>query len=122
MTDITSILSQNYATAGAMTPSPGKYVNVDPTQYKGTWTGTYPDGKTFKVQISNVQGFKAQVHYSSSDGTQNYSQVLIKNSQFRIGDLKFVLTGPAMATVGTVVTNPYTGSSYLKTGNATQDT
>ena len=122
MSDITSILSQNYATAGAMTPSPGNYVNVDPTQYQGTWTGTYSDGKTFKFQISNVQGFRSQVHYSSSDGTQNYSQVLIKNSQFRIGNSKFVLTGPGMAVGAQVVTNPWTGSSYLKQGNATQDT
>ena len=119
MTDITSILSQNYATAGAMTPSPGKYVAVDPTQYTGTWEGTYADGKTFKFTISNVQGFKAQVHYSSTDGTQNYSQVLIKNSQFRIGNTKFVLTGAGTAEVGTVVTNPYTGASYLKKAPAT---
>jgi hypothetical protein len=119
MTDITSILSQNYATAGAMTPSPGKYVNVDPTLYTGTWTGTYADGKTFKFQISNVQGFKAQVHYSSSDGVQNYGQVLIKNSQFRIGDTKFVYAGAGQAQVGTIVSNPYTGASYLKKASAT---
>jgi hypothetical protein len=122
MSDITSILSQNYATIGAMTPSPGNYVAVDPTKYTGTWEGTYSDGKTFKFQISNVQGFRAQVHYSSTDGTQNYSQVLIKNGQFRIGNSKFVLTGDGIAVGAQVVTNPYTGSSYLKKGDATKTT
>lgn len=120
MADILSIISSNYVTVGGMTtPSNTKYVNVDPKQYEGTWTGAYGDNTKFTVNVSQVDGFKAKVRYQSGS-TVNYSQVLIKDSSFRIGDSKFSLTGTGQALVATVVTDPYTGTSTLKKAYATQ--
>src|SRR5947209_784286 len=76
--DLMSILSTAYKSAVTSVPSKTKYVAVDPTLYKGTWTGKYPDGKTFSLSISNVDGFRAQIHYQSGD-TSQYQQVLIKD-------------------------------------------
>jgi len=117
--DITSILSSNYLTVGAMTQTPGQYVAVNPDDYQGSWTGQYGDGTKFTVQISNVNGFKANVKYQSGS-TVNYGQVLIKNSSFRIGDSKFVLAGNGTAQIATVVTDAYTGATSLKQAYATQ--
>ena len=71
MADVTSILSASYKSAGLSIPSQTKYVAVDPTLYQGTWTGTYPDKKTFAIAVSNVSGFRAQVKYQSG-GTVKY--------------------------------------------------
>ena len=120
MADVLNILSSNYLTVGGMTNySSGKYVNVDPKQYEGTWSGTYGDNKKFTIGISQIDGFKAKVRYESA-GTVNYSQVLIKDSAFRIGDSKFTLMSGGKALVATVVTDPYTGTSALKKAYATQ--
>jgi hypothetical protein len=126
MTDITSILSASYKSAGTTTiPSKTKYVAVDPKLYQGTWSGTYADKKTFKITVTGVSGFRAQVKYQSGT-TVKYGSVLIKDNAFRIGDTKMILataataTKAATATVKNVVTDPATGSTYLDTAVATQ--
>ncbi len=85
MADMMSILAANYKSVGASVPSQTKYVAVDPKLYEGTWSGTYPDKKTFKITVSGVSGFHAQVKYQSGS-TVKYQSVLIKDLAFRIGD------------------------------------
>lgn len=119
MADIMSILSASYKTAGLSVPSKTAYVAVDPTLYQGTWTGTYPDKKTFKLTVSDVSGFLAQVKYQSGSAVK-YQSVLIKDNSFRIGDTKFILTKAGMAQIKNVITDPATGSTYLDTATATQ--
>ena len=118
MADIMSILSSNYATSVPTTS--GKYVNVDADAFKGSWEGTYADKKTFKIDVQQVNGFRAQVKYSSA-GTVKYQQVLIKDNAFRIGDTKFLLTADNKATIKNAVTDPVTGSTYLDTAYAKRD-
>ena len=65
MADLWSIISANYKTVGLTVPSKTPYVPVEPTLYEGSWTGKYPDNKTFKITISNVMGFRAKVQYQS---------------------------------------------------------
>ena len=115
MADIMSILASGYTTAVQTTS--GKYVAVDPDVFKGSWYGTYADKKTFKVEVMDVSGFRAQVKYSSA-GTVKYQQVLIKDNAFRIGDTKFLLTADNKATIKNAVTDPVTGSTYLDTAYA----
>jgi hypothetical protein len=119
MADIMSILSASYKTAGLSVPSKTAYVAVDPTLYQGTWTGTYPDKKTFKLTVSDVSGFRAQVKYQSGSAVK-YQSVLIKDNSFRIGDTKFILTKAGTAQIKNVITDPATGSTYLDTATATQ--
>ena len=114
-----SILSANYKAVGLSVPSKTAYVAVDPTLYQGTWSGTYPDRKTFKFTVSDVNGFRAQVKYQSGS-TVKYQSVLIKNNSFRVGDTKFMLTKPGTAQIKNVMTDPATGSTYLDTTTATQ--
>lgn len=116
-----SILSTAYkSNVLSSTSGSSKYVAVDSSQYQGNWTGTYPDGKTFSLNISQVNGFRAQIHYQSG-GTSQYQQVLIKDSSFRFGNTKFTLTDAGKAQIKNVVTDPATGSSYLDTAQATLD-
>jgi len=117
--DIMSILSANYKSAGLSVPSKTAYVAVDPKLYQGTWSGTYPDKKTFKLTVSDVSGFRAQVKYQSGS-TVKYQSVLIRDKSFRIGDTKFTLTKPGTAQIKNVITDPATGSTYLDTATATQ--
>ena len=121
MTDTMSILSSAYKAAGTVgIPSKTKYVAVDPTLYQGTWTGTYPDKKTFKITVSDVTGFHAQVKYESG-GTVKYQSLLIKDLAFRVGDTKMTLTNKlGTAQVKNVITDPATGSTYLDTAVATR--
>lgn len=119
MSDIMSVIANSYATA-PLTPTTTKYANVDPKQYEGTWEGAYSNNQKFKITISDVNGFRAQVKYQSGTTTQ-YQQVLIGNSSFRIGDSKFVLTGTGKALVANAVTDPVTGNTSLVQGNATLD-
>ncbi|QPF94024.1 hypothetical protein [Bradyrhizobium commune] len=122
MADIMSILSTAYkSNVLSNTTGSSKYVPVDSTLYQGNWTGTYPDGKTFSLNVSQVNGFRAQVHYQSG-GTSQYQQVLIKDSSFRFGNTKFTLTDTGKAQIKNVVTDPATGSTYLDTAVATLDT
>ena len=82
MADVLSILSSAYKTTVPTTA--GKYVAVNADDYKGSWTGKYSNGKKFKVDVSQIQGFRAQVKYQSVS-TVKYQQVLIKDSSFRVG-------------------------------------
>ncbi len=90
MADIMSILSASFKSAGLAVPSKTAYVAVDPKLYQGTWSGKYADNKSFKITVSNVQGFHAKVKYQSAD-TVKYQDVLIKDQSFRVGDTKFSL-------------------------------
>jgi hypothetical protein len=119
MGDLLSILSSGYSAAALQTPSKTKYVNVDPTLYQGTWSGTYSNTKKFTVTVTDVQGFRAQVKYQS-EGTTKYQSVLIKDGSFRIGDTKFTLGKGGYASVRTVITDPVTNQTSLVTGNAKQ--
>lgn len=121
MADLMSILSANYKAAGLTVPSKTPYVAVDPNLYEGSWGGKYANNKAFNIEVSNVQGFRAKVHYQS-EGTSKYQDVLIKDGAFRIGDTKFTLTKPGTALVANVVTDPATGSTYLDKAYATQKT
>ena len=121
MSDIMSILSTAYkSNTLSSTTGSSKYVAVDSSLYQGNWTGAYSDGKKFSLDISQVNGFRAQIHYQS-EGTSQYQQVLIKDSSFRFGNTKFTLTDTGTAQVKNVVTDPATGSSYLDTAQATLD-
>jgi hypothetical protein len=120
MADVLSILSANYKTVGLTVPSKTPYVAVDPALYQGNWTGKYANNKTFKVTVSNVTGFRAKVQYQSSDGTNKYQDVLIKDKSFRVGDTKFTLTATGKAQIKNVVTDPSTGGTFLDTAFATQ--
>ena len=119
MADLWSIISANYKTAGMTVPSKTPYVAVDPKLYEGSWTGKYPDQKTFKITVSNVAGFRAKVQYQSG-GTNKYQEVLIKDNAFRVGDTKFTLTGRKTALIKNVVTDPASGQTYLDQAYATR--
>jgi hypothetical protein len=121
MADLMSILSANYKAIGsAAVPSRTKYVAVDPKLFQGTWSGTYADKKTFKITVSDVNGFRAQVRYQSGI-TFKYQSVLIKDGSFRVGDTKFTLGLKAgTAQIKNVVTDPATGRTFLDTAAATQ--
>ena len=121
MADMMSILSSAYKAAGAGgVPLNTKYVAVDPALYQGTWTGTYANKKTFKITVSDVSGFRAQVKYESA-GTVKYQSVLIKDLSFRVGDTKMTLSNKlGTAQVKNVVTDPVTGTTYLDTASATR--
>jgi len=122
MADLLSILSTAYkSNVLSSTSSSSKYVAVDSSLYQGSWSGKYSDGKKFSVDVSQVSGFRAQVHYQS-EGTSQYQQVLIKDGSFRFGNTKFTLTDVGKAQVKNVVTDPATGSTYLDTAQATLDT
>lgn len=118
MADIFSILSNSYKTAPSPSSSNLKYVPVDPTQYNGTWKGTYSTGEKFSFSISDVQGFRGKVRYQSGTGPILFQDVLIKDNSFRIGDTKFLLKKIGHAQIKTVVTNPATGASTLNTAYA----
>ncbi|MGY2905151.1 hypothetical protein [Bradyrhizobium sp. URHC0002] len=112
MADLWSIISANYKTVGLTVPSKTPYVPVEPTLYEGSWTGKYPDNKTFKITISDVTGFRAKVQYQSG-GTNKFQEVLIKDNSFRIGDTKFTLTANGKAQIKNVVSDPSSGQTYL---------
>jgi hypothetical protein len=112
MADLWSIISANYKTVGLTVPSKTPYVPVEPTLYEGSWTGKYPDNKSFKFTISNVTGFRAKVQYQSG-GTNKFQEVLIKDNSFRIGDTKFTLTALGKAQIKNVVTDAGSGQTYL---------
>ena len=120
MADVLSILAGSYA-AGPAALIQGALVPVDPKAYTGNWTGTYSNGEKFSFEISNVQGFRAQVRFQSGNGPVQFQGVQIRGGAFRIGDTKFALAKAGQAQVGTVVTNPVTGASQLLKGSATLD-
>jgi hypothetical protein len=112
MADMMSIIAANYKTVGMTIPTKTPYVAVDPALYEGSWTGKYPDQKTFKITVSNVTGFRAKVQYQSG-GTSKFQEVLIKDNGFRVGDTKFTLTANNKALIKNVVTDPASGQTYL---------
>ena len=112
MADLMSVIAANYKTVGTMIPSKTPYVAVDPTVYEGSWTGKYANQKTFKITVSNINGFRAKVQYQS-EGTSKFQEVLIKDNAFRIGDTKFALSGNNTAVVKNVVTDGASGQTYL---------
>jgi hypothetical protein len=112
MADLMSIIAANYKTVGMTVPTKTPYVAVDPALYEGSWTGKYPDQKTFKITVSNVTGFRAKVQYQSG-GTSKFQEVLIKDNGFRVGDTKFSLTANNKALIKNVVTDPASGQTYL---------
>lgn len=60
------LLSSNYLTVGSNPSVAGsKYVNVDADTFQGSWTGKYPKGQSFTINVSNVSGFRAKVKYQS---------------------------------------------------------
>ncbi|SEN09310.1 hypothetical protein [Bradyrhizobium sp. OK095] len=119
MADLLSILSTAYkSNVLSSTSGSSKYVPVDSSLYQGSWSGTYPDGKKFSLNVSQVSGFRAQIHYQSA-GTSQYQQVLIKDGSFRFANTKFTLTDIGKAQVKNVVTDNATGSTYLDTAVAT---
>ena len=118
MADLWSIISANYKAVGLNSPQlTGKYFDVDPRNYEGTWTGKYADNKAFALQVSNVTGFRAKVRYQSG-ATLQYQDVLIKNNSFRIGDTRFTLQANGSAQIKTVTTDASTGSNILDTAYA----
>jgi hypothetical protein len=119
MADMMSIIAANYKTVGMTVPTKTPYVAVDPALYEGSWTGKYPDQKTFKITVSNVTGFRAKVQYQSA-GTNKFQEVLIKDNAFRVGDTKFTLTGNKTALIKNVVTDPASGQTYLDQAYATR--
>jgi len=119
MADLWNIISSNYVTVGGAVPSNSKYVAVDPEKFEGSWKGKYANGTSFEVGISNVNGFRAKVKYVSGS-TVKYQDVLIRDSSFRIGDSKFMVTGNDKAQIATVVTSPVTGTSTLEKAAATR--
>ena len=121
MADIMSILSKSYrSNVLSSAQGSGKYVAVDPALYQGTWSGKYANNKSFTLSITDVSGFRAKIRYES-EGTVKYQEVLIKDSSFRFGDTKFTLTKKGTAQIKNVVTDPATGSTYLDTAYAMQD-
>jgi hypothetical protein len=112
MADLMSIIAANYKTVGMTVPTKTPYVAVDPALYEGSWTGKYPDQKTFKITVSNVTGFRAKVQYQSG-GTSKFQEVLIKDNGFRVGESKISLTANNKALIKNVVTDPASGQTYL---------
>ena len=119
MADMMAILSASYKSAGLTVPSKTPYVAVEPTLYEGSWTGKYPDNKTFKISVSNVTGFRAKVSYQSGTTTK-YQDVLIKDNAFRVGDTKFTLVANNKALIKNVVADPATGGTFLDQAYATR--
>ena len=118
MADMMAILGAHYKAAGLTVPSKTPYVAVDPALYEGSWTGKYADNKTFTVNVSNVTGFRAKVHYQSGS-TSKYQDVLIRDNSFRVGDTKFSLMSNGKAQINNVVTDPVSGQTYMDTAFAT---
>jgi len=114
-----AIIAANYKTVGMTVPTKTPYVAVDPTLYEGSWTGKYADQKSFKITVSNVEGFRAKVQYQSA-GTNKFQEVLIKDNAFRVGDTKFTLTGRKTALIKNVVTDPGSGQTYMDQAYATR--
>jgi len=117
MADLLATIAANYKTVGLTVPSKTPYFAVDPANYQGDWTGTYPDNKTFKISVSNVTGFRAKVHYQSGS-TSKYQDVLIKDNSFRVGDTKFTLQSNGKALIKNVGTDPVSGQTYVDTAYA----
>jgi hypothetical protein len=120
LADIFSILQSSFKANAPTAQSRSKYIPVDPKLYQGTWSGIYSDNKTFKLAVTNVNGFRAHVRYQSG-GTVQSQNVLIKDNSFRFANTKFTLTQVGTAQIKNVVVDPATGSTFLDTAAATQN-
>jgi hypothetical protein len=124
MSDIFSVLQSSFTSnASSSLFAPGsKFAKVDPTLWQGTWTGTDSSRKPYTISISNVQGYRAEVTYRGSQGSQNARVFITNQSAFLIGNSKFVLTAQGKATFASVVTNPFNGAQTVEQSTATQQT
>jgi phosphoribosylformylglycinamidine (FGAM) synthase-like amidotransferase family enzyme len=119
MTDIMSILRDSYTNAAADSTPPVKpnYVNVQSSDYQGTWTGKYSDGQQFSLAISNVTGYRATARLQLGSIVTN-ANVSISDASFHIADSKFILNSDGSATLATAVTEPVGGTISVKTAAA----
>ena len=121
MGDIMSILQSAYAApAQSLIPTGAKFANVDPTQWKGTWTGVDSNKKPITVTISNVSGYRANVRFESADsGLQTQRVFITTKNLFRIGTSQMQVTGAGKMTISTVITDPTTGNQSMETDHMT---
>jgi hypothetical protein len=119
--NIFSILQSAYTPTTQVSIPPGsKFANVDPTQWQGTWTTKDSNGKPVTLTISNVNGYRANVRFTTADGGLQTGRVLINtNNVFRIGSSQMQLTGAGKMTISTVITNQTTGNQSIETDHAT---
>lgn len=121
MGDLYTTLQSSYTNSvlnGAQSKT--KYVAVDAALYEGNWTGKFNDNKSFSVEVSNIVGYKAKVHFRT-DTINEYREVLIKDNSFKIGDTKFKLARKGIAEVRNVVTDPVYNTTTLRQGYAKQN-
>jgi hypothetical protein len=123
-TNIFSILQNAYAPTTQVSIPPGsKFANVDPTQWKGTWTATDSNRKPVTLAISNISGYRANVRFTTADGGLQTGRVMINtNGIFRIGNSQMQLTGAGKMTISTVITDATTGNQSIETDHATLQT
>ena len=122
MTDMTSILSAAYKSAGSSTAIPiqDQICRGRSQTLSGHLVGNVCRQEDVQDHGPERHGFRAQVKYQSG-GTVKFGNVLIKDKSFRIGDTKLTLGAKAgTAQVKNVVTDPATGSTFLDTAVATQ--
>ena len=119
-----SALQSNYAATPQVSLPPGsKFANVDAKQWQGTWTATDANGKPVTLNISNVQGYRANVRLQSVAGGLVSGRVLINtNNVFRIGNSQVQLTGTGKLQISTVITNQNNGRQSIETDHATLQT
>ena len=119
--NIFSALQTAYTTSTQLSIPPGsKFANVNPAQWKGTWTATDSKGKPVTLTISNVSGYRANVRFQTADGGLQTGRVLINtNNVFRIGNSQMQLNGTGKMTISTVITDATTGNQSIETDHAT---
>jgi hypothetical protein len=119
--NIFSALQSAYTAPTQATIPPGsKFANVDPTQWKGTWTTKDSNGKPVTLTISNISGYRATVRFQSADGGLQVGRVLINtNNVFRIGDSQVQLVSAGKLTISSVITDSTTGDESIETDHAT---
>lgn len=121
MADLLQTLSSNYVAMGSLYSTAGKkYVNVDPALFEGTWRGKYADGKTYAIQVSNVNGFRATAKYESGSVVKYQNVLIASDNSFRVGDSKFTLTKPGTAEIKSVIDRG-NGQQSLETSYARQN-
>ena len=121
MADIFNIIATNYTTVGGMVPSKTPYAAVNAPDYQGTWKGRSFYRRELLPSRSPTSTAFAQRSATRAARRWKYQDVLIKDASFRIGDFKFMLAQLGKATIKTVMTNPYDGSTQLNTAYATRD-
>ena len=121
MADLLQTISSNYVAMGSLYSTAGKkYVNVDPALFEGTWRGKYADGKTYAIQVSNVNGFRATAKYESGSVVKYQNVLIASDNSFRVGDSKFTLTKPGTAEIKSVIDRG-NGQQSLETSYARQN-